>query len=76
MLIIVQDMSDVLWSKGTTESGNAPDHTHNHTSSTEQLERKVGLATCPSEVLTAVDDLWNALPASQQPALVVKVGII
>ena len=72
----MQDLKDAFGPKLTAGSGESMDHTHNHVSSTEHLERKVGLATCSREVLEVVDDFCSALPASQLPALVTKVGFI
>lgn len=70
---IGQDLKDVFGPKLTAGIGESPGHTHFQTS-TEQFERKMGLAVCSREVVKAVDDLCETLPATQLPALATKVG--
>ena len=42
-------------------------------SSVEQLERTVGQATCSSEVLAAVENLYRVVPSSQHRNISLKV---
>ena len=71
-----QNLQEVFGPQMAWERESSPEPTHRRTSSVENLEKKMGLATTCNEVLTAVDDLCKALPASQLPALVTKVGSI